>query len=485
MDSRPALTPHRNPKRLALAALAIMASGVLASRPSLQTVRVIVGDGATSVVLSADGALPSPKVGVLTDPPRIYLDFPGISAATEGVRASGDLLVRGVRVAVNQSQPLVTRVVIDLTRPAPHRIDADLRASGQLTIVVGVPVALAGTQAPRPRGQDVAPPAERPEAAAPANAPATVPAVPAAAPAASRPPQAGDQAARAGRSPESARAADATAARAQPLASRPSLQTVRLVDVGNGEASVMLSADGALPSPDIGVLADPPGISLDFRDVGAATEGMRVNGDLLVRGVRVAVSQSQPPVTRVVIDLARPAPHRIEADLRASGQLTIVVGARLAVAGEPASRAARTPELVRAAGATAARAPAKDVAEYLQRVSALLVLERLERLRPLLVSLDALGALPEAQLKAAAVEFVSIRQALATITPPRTLAATHGLFRDVCVLGAASAAARVSTAAPDDSTRAWNAAAAAAGAIMLLDRARGEVGLAPGHPDPQ
>jgi hypothetical protein len=118
----------------------------------------------------------------------------------------------------------------------------------------------------------------------------------------------------------------------------------------------------------------------------------------------------------------------------------------------------------------------------LQRASPLL--ERLERLRPLLGSLDALSVVQESQLKAAAQEFESIRQALAAIVPPRTLAATHVLFRDVCVVGAASAAARNAPTVPDDSTRAWNAAAAAAGALMLLDRASAEVGLAPGQPEP-
>ncbi len=399
MDSRPASAPHRNSRRIALAALVLIASGPLASRSSLQTVRLITGDGETSVILSADGALPSPKVGVLTDPPRIYLDFLDVAAATEGTRVNGDLLVRGVRVAVNQPQPLVTRVVIDLARPAPHRIEAGLRDSGQLTIVVGVPVALAGAPPPRPRGQDVAgsapalprpPAAEPPKAGVPAKAPATVPAA-------------------------------APAARALPLASRPSLQTVRCIDVGDGEASVFLSADGALPSPEVGVLTAPPGIYLDFLDVAPATEGLRVNGDLLVRGVRVAVNQSRPLVTRVVIDLARPAPYRIEAGQRASGQLTIVVGVPVALAGaptprprgqdvaagvpalprpppaeppkadapakepvtvaavpavtppalrpppagEPATPAARSPEFTHAAGATAARAPARDVAPVL------------------------------------------------------------------------------------------------------------------------
>jgi hypothetical protein len=467
-------------------------------------VRLVAGDGATSVVLVADGALPSPKVGVLTDPPRIYLDFPDVAAATAGTRADGDLLVRGVRVAVNQSQPLVTRVVIDLARPAPHRIEAGLRDSGQLTIVVGGPVAPAGAPPPRPRSQDAAgnppavprpSPAEPPKGAAPAKAQAPAPAVAAAAP----------------------------AARALPPAPRPSLQTVRLIDVGDGEASVFLSADGALPSPEVGVLTDPPGIYLDFLDVGTATEGMRVGGDLLVRAVRVAVDQARPSVTRVVIELAKPAPYRIDAGQRASGQLTIIIGVPVAPAGappprpaipqappaeplkaaaparapatvpaapaaapaasrpppagEPATRAARSPEFAHAAGATAARVPPKDVAQYLQRASYLL--ERVERLRPLLLSLDALAVLPKDQLTAAAEEFESIRKGLAGIVPPRTLAASHELFRDLCVLGASSAAARMAQATPDDSTRAWNAAAAAAGAIMFLDRVWAELGLAP------
>ena len=377
-------------------------------------------------ILSADGALPSPKVGVLTDPPRIYLDFPDVAAATDGTRVDGDVLVRGVRVAINQSQPLLTRVVIDLARPAPHRIEAGLRDSGQLTIVVGVPVAPAGAPPPRPAGR-TSQEALQPSPSLPRRS-------------LRRP---------VSRQGAGNRARPAPAARALPLASRPSLQTVRLIDVGDGEASVFLSADGALPSPEVGVLTDPPGIYLDFLDVAAATEGIRVNGDLLVRGVRVAVNQSRPLVTRVVIDLARPAPYRIDAGLRASGQLTIVVGVPGALAGaptprprgqdvaagvpalprpppaeppkadapakepvtaaavpavtpaalrpppagEPATPAARSPEFTHAAGATAARAPARDVAPYLQSASSLL--ERLERLRPLLVSLDALAAVPE------------------------------------------------------------------------------------------
>ncbi len=334
MDSRVALAPHRHARRLALAALVLATSGLVAARPSLQSVRLIVGDGATSVILAADGALPVPKVGVLTDPPRIYLDFPDVAAATEGVRVDGDELVRGVRVAVNQSRPMVTRVVIDLAGPAPHRIDARKRDAGQLTIVVGVPVAAAGAQPP---------PAEPPkafvQAVVPAPAPAAAPAVPAA-------------------------------------------------------------AQSPLPLPKTG---------------------------------------------------------------------------------EPAARLARSREVADVPAVTVVRAPAEDVARYLPRASPLL--DRLERLRPLLVSLDAAAVVPEEQLKTAAEEFTSVREALTAIEPPRSVAVTHELFRDVCVLGAASATARVAPAGADESTRAWNAAAAAAGAIMLLDRARAELGLARRQPE--
>ena len=234
------------------------------------------------------------------------------------------------------------------------------------------------------------------------------------------------------------------------------------------------------------MLTDPPGIWLDFPDVLAATDGMRVNEPRLVSAVRVGAISSQTPVTRVVIEFARPAPHRVEADLRNSGHLTVVVGVPLDIAAarrptpEPATRAARSPAFATAAEATVVRAPAKDVAQYLQRT--LHVLERLERLRPLLASLDALTALPDEQLKAADDEFRSIRQALAAIVPPRTLAAAHELFGEACVIGATAAAARIAADVPDDSTRAWNAAAAAAGALMLVDRARAEVGLAPSVP---
>jgi hypothetical protein len=344
MQSRLPLAMHRNLARIAFAILVLAAPRPLASRPSLQTVRLIVGNGVTTVILSADGALPAPKVGVLTDPPRIYLDFGNVAAATEGIRVEGSVLVRGVRVAVNQSVPLVTRVVIDLSKPAPHRVDAGRRESGQLMVLVGVPVAVADTPDAR------------------------------------------------------------TDARAV--------------------------AGGVPPAP-----APPPP---DVPEIAA-------------RARTAAIAPAVPP----------PAPAALTPEAQPDAA---------------AARAARSSGFARGAGGTAARAPARDVAQYLHGASPLL--ERLERLRPVLVSLDALAIVPDERLKPAVEEFGLIRTALASLIPPRSLVATHELLRDACILGAASATARVTPGVPDDSSRAWNAAAAAAGAIMLLDRARADLGLA-------
>ena len=344
---------------MALAALVVTTSGLLASGPSLQTVR-LSGRGRRDVGHSlcrwraafAKGRRPHRSAAHL---PRFPGRRGGDGRHTRQRGPPGPRRARGGQPIAafgdsRRDRPRQAGAASNRRRPA-RRLGTSSR------IVVGVR---------RSRR-------EPPKAAAPAKAPATVPAVPAAAPAVRR------------------------------AASRvPIVAADRAPHRRRGRRGVGLSlsrwrasfAGGWGPHRSAGHLPR-------FPDVAAATEGMRVNGDLLVRGVRVAVNQSRPSVTRVVIDLARAAPYRIEAGLRASGQLTIVVGVPVAQAGEPAGswppvrRSSRAPP-----ERLAARTPAKDVAQYLQRASSLL--ERLERLRPLLVSLDALSVLPEEQLKAAA-----------------------------------------------------------------------------------
>jgi hypothetical protein len=122
------------------------------------------------------------------------------------------------------------------------------------------------------------------------------------------------------------------------------------------------------------------------------------------------------------------------------------------------------------------RAPKKDVERYLDAASA--QIDRLQALRPVLVSLDALAPLPEERLSSAAQEFDAILRAFNAIEPPKSVSATHEDLCRVCGLGAAAARARLDRSVGDDATRGWNAASAAAGAIMLLERARAELGMA-------
>jgi hypothetical protein len=459
-----------------------------ASETVVRSVRLAPGEGAVATIVEADGPLPLPKVGVLEGPPRIYLDFRGVRTATKGVLGEGHALVRQVRVALHQPQPPVTRVVIDLTSRAPHRIEAGGRERGELTVVIGAP---AGVQLAAPSPQvaapqtpaHVTPPKLRREPGAPPGTPA-----PAARPAAPELPTAPG------------------AARRTPGA-RPHGTVVRSVRLAPewGAAAVIVEADGPLPSPAIGALRDPPRIYLDFRGVTTATRGFLVEGHPAVRQVRVAVSEVQPPTTRVAIELAKMAPYRIEEGGRERGELRVVfdtpatnqpappadsqrvapavAGAQATSSPVPSSPeratavAATPPPSGAASGEVAARASAKDVERYLQQASS--GLDRLERLRPVLTSLDALTPVSGLDLKAAAGEFDSIRQGLAAIEPPQRLRATHDLLSTVCVLGALSARTRLEAVARGDTARAWNAASAAASAIMLLDRARADLGLAP------
>ena len=309
MDSWPASAPHRNSRRIALAALVLITSGPLASRPSLQTVRLIAGDGETSVILSADGALPSPKVGVLTDSAAHLPRFPGRRGGDRrNTRQRGP---PGPRSA-SGGQPIAAfgdSRRDDLARLAPHRIEAGLRDSGQRTIVVGVPP-------PRPHGAG-----RRSERSSPPQASRG------GASEGSCPSQgAGNRACRSAGGPRGASRVPTVAADGAPHRRR-------------GRRGVGLSlcrwraafAGGWRPHRSAGHLPRFPGR-------GAGDGRTTRQRGFLVRGVRVAVNQSRPLVTRVVIDLARLAPYRIEAGQRASGQLTIVVGVPVALAGAPPPR---------------------------------------------------------------------------------------------------------------------------------------------------
>jgi outer membrane biosynthesis protein TonB len=116
----------------------------------------VLRDGQTAFVsIEADGPLPQPATGALDSPPRFFLDFPGVIAGTRGTAGDGQPLVSRVRVALHSASPPVTRVVIDLARPQPVKVEAEGREAGRIRVVVGGPGEVA-------RPEVAAPPREAP-----------------------------------------------------------------------------------------------------------------------------------------------------------------------------------------------------------------------------------------------------------------------------------------------------------------------------------
>lgn len=121
------INSHRGTGRAALAALLVMCTSALSSAqiPAPATRLTYVGATArgrdVTVTLRGNGVLRATSVEIARDlPPRIVLDFAGlaIAPALAPVAPVGSGDVRRVRVAYHSVAPRVTRVVIDLARPA-------------------------------------------------------------------------------------------------------------------------------------------------------------------------------------------------------------------------------------------------------------------------------------------------------------------------------------------------------------------------------
>jgi hypothetical protein len=254
------------------------------------------------------------------------------------------------------------------------------------------------------------------------------------------------------------------------------LRTVRLVPAITGAVTtVALEADGPLPEPLTGALDGPPRVYLDLEGVRLAPGAVVGESDSLVRRIRAAVHSASPLVTRVVIDMVRSAPYRIDASGREQGRLVIILGAPsptaaappplLAVSGRPKT-SAPTPSSTSAAASSAA-------ATYVGRMSGVLI--RLRAVRPVLESIDRRSEDAPGTLEAAAVELEAIGRLLAAIRPPASREPAHGLLVRGCALGLRSSRMRQDSIRTNDVALGWNAASAAGGALMLLDRASSEL----------
>ena len=272
------------------------------------------------------------------------------------------------------------------------------------------------------------------------------------------------------------------------------LRAVSVVPSPNG-MTVVIEANASLPQPESGSVASRPRIYLDFTDVlpGEVAPAAAPPNNPLVRRVRVAEHSSSPLVTRVVIDLTRAAAYRIDSSGATHGRIVVLLDPALPAAPTaqpsrpiqpPATKAQPAPQSVptvaspdglpptRTAQPPAPSSSAQRLAAenaYGARVSPAVV--RLYALRPLLESIDRQADPLPPNLEAAVSEFEAVGKLLSGIKPPRSREGTHALLQRTCTMGARAARMRHDATRPNDPTTMLNAASAAAGALMMLDRA--------------
>jgi hypothetical protein len=323
------------------------------------------------------------------------------------------------------------------------------------------------------------------------------------------------------------------AAHAQTPTASAKIPAVRDVELSEeaGSLRVVVHADGALPVPMAGTAENPPRMYFDFANVSAPAAGLRVKGRRSIRQARLALNRTRPLVTRLVLDLSEPLAFRLDETRLPSGTLVIVIdspgsdtSSRSTAApassqppprpstraassreedqpiavpvprvvdppptGTDRSPAALTPLTARgndersvlgspSSSGALPKVPTADARRYLSRASVLLA--RLETLRPLLVSLDARADLDRASLAANMRELDEIATALASLRPPARARDAHARVLSACQLASLAARTRLGATAAQDANARWNAASAAAGALILFSDARRALNIA-------
>jgi hypothetical protein len=258
-----------------------------------------------------------------------------------------------------------------------------------------------------------------------------------------------------------------------------SLRSARVEPVDpEGTTRVIIEANGALPELSSGTAANPARIYLDFPDVTPLRTVEPVSPNPVVARIRIAEHSAIPLVTRVVIDLIKEAHYRIDVSGRTQGRVVVIIGAPPApqpraanpvtVAQKPTSSA--MPEA--RSQPPAARQPSEE-SQYAVRVSTALV--RLHALKPLLEAIDRRADSVPGDLNAASNEFDDVAKLLTAIKPPPARTSTHALLIRTCTLGSRAARLRQSNGASQDAASGWEAASAAAGALLMLERANGDL----------
>jgi hypothetical protein len=111
-----------------------------------------------------------------------------------------------------------------------------------------------------------------------------------------------------------------------------------------------------------------------------------------------------------------------------------------------------------------------------------MTLRAIRRHTPALEDVRAQAGPPASKLKSVLDRWQSDGTRLDRITPPAELAPVHALFRSAWEMAEQAFTLRLSAAASNDPARAQQASSAAAGALMLLARARADLDAALARP---
>jgi hypothetical protein len=121
--------------------------------------------------------------------------------------------------------------------------------------------------------------------------------------------------------------------------------------------------------------------------------------------------------------------------------------------------------------------PARDAQKYLEQIGP--TLNRYRKLQPALVSIDRQDPKPAGDLTAIREESAAVLRALTAYRPGESVRPTHDLLVRSASFALMAATLRHDAGTQADPEKLRNAASAAAGALLLLDRVCSELGCSP------
>ena len=245
---------------------------------------------------------------------------------------------------------------------------------------------------------------------------------------------------------------------AQPTTSSGPVSLVEITLMGSDHQVVVgLVGNQALTGEVHEISVAPFRVFVDFVNVVPEVDAVTLVDKGEVRQVRVALNQAEPPITRVVLDLAHRTPYRVEED-PATNEFRIIVGGVASSATGPADTSLEAADL---AAFSALSSPVVEYAGWFATLA-----KDVERLLSAQTARRAAGASPET----VAPEWQRLRYELEMVTPPVSLQTAHHLLVTAVQLGDVSMSKRL-----DDRTPERDRETARAGAALLVMRARGLV----------